>query len=265
MQASIVAFADSAYRSIAFNWLRAIERVGLLEAVDFVALDEALHNALIQSGVACSFLPPPAGDLNSLWRHRTRTLRAKIEASDRPIIHSDTDAVWLNSPIERLLSEPADLVFSQGTIWPPESLSHRGFVLCCGLFMARPTSQCHRFFSALEPLVDELQDDQWAVNRLVDREVRSWQIVQDQWLELNDERFVISNESMRGSGPQISVTVLPHAEFPRLMTERESIVQRERILVGHPLSGKTAAETQVALHQNGLWFEERVNTAYGPE
>ena len=86
-------------------------------------------------------------------------------------IHSDTDAIWIANPIPEIFRDGApDLRLTQGTVSPGKLLLKWGFVVCVGLFWARPTPFTQRFFHLLlldlfaNPRVPKQETDQvcWA-------------------------------------------------------------------------------------------------------
>jgi hypothetical protein len=246
----IVAFADTRYADIASNWIVSIERLGLLDSTTLIALDEPLHRTMVARGVRCELRPPSSPSRPDLWCHRIAVLREMLDSNTDAIVHSDVDAVWLRNPSDRMLVEEADFVFSQGTVWPPESLALRKFVVCCGLYLVRPTDQARAFLAKLTDHVAELASDQWAVNRLIDLYGLAWRIEDPYKISFREQEFVASPLPIRGFGKDLSVSVIPHGEIPRLMTGRAL----DGVLVAHPVSGKTAEETESVLRHHGLWL-----------
>ncbi len=249
MSPLIVTFVNAGYISIARNWLAAMGRLGLDEAVLLVTLDDEAKAALANQKCQVFHRPLPSADLRDLWVHRVRII-AELMAEGHDIIHSDADAVWLHDARSAIADGGHDLVFSQGTVWPPDSHDKRGFVLCCGLFYLRNSSIVRDFVSRLTQRVRLVRDDQIAVNHLVDEEFSNWIIEDPYWVGFRNTTFVCSRTMMRAQGGDLSLAVVPHHACPRLMQGTDGV------LVGHPLSGKTRAETESVLRDHGLWFLE---------
>jgi hypothetical protein len=247
MTTAIVVFVDERYLDIARNWLVAVDRLGLSEKALVVTLDEAVQSALSARKIRLLHRPLLSGDLNDLWVHRIRVV-AEVLLSGADVVHSDADAVWLADPLPEMNSGGFDLVFSQGTVWPPDIHRKRGVVLCCGLYFVRNSPRTRRFFERFAQRVGRERDDQVALNRLLDAELGDWAIDEPCRVSFGDSQFICSRSVMAAEGIDLSVGVLPHHAYPRLMQGPEGVV------VGHPLSGKTCAETRAVLERHGLWL-----------
>ena len=247
MKTTIVTFVNEGYLPIVRNWLVAIARLNLTGQALVVTLDESAHEALANSGVRLLHRPKTLPGLNGLWIHRVAVLSELLKAGEN-IVHSDADAVWLGDPMPALTSGAFDLVFTQGTIWPPEVHAKRGIVLCCGLYFVRGTPQAGRFFARIAERVRSDTDDQRALNRMVDETFHDWVIEAPYAIPFRDTQFICSRRPITAQGPDVTLAVLPHHAYPRLMNGSDGVI------VGHPLSGKTCEETRVVLQQHGLWL-----------
>jgi hypothetical protein len=245
--ATIVGFVNQNYVEIARNWLVAIDRLGLGRRALLVTLDEAAQRALSSSDVRLLHRPLLSGDLNDLWVHRVKVL-SELLLSGIDVVHSDVDAVWLSDPLPEMSGSSLDLVFSQGTVWPPDVHRNRGFVMCCGLYFVRNSPGARLFFKRFAERVAIERDDQAALNRLLDEWLGEWAIREPYRVRFGSVEFVCSRVMMLASGPDLSVGVLPHHSYPRLMSGLEGV------MVAHPLSGQTSEETRAVLRQGGLWF-----------
>lgn len=244
---TIVTFANAAYIPIVRNWLAAIEAAGVSAPVRIVALDAATRDALPAEYVI--YKPFSASDLANLWAFRVRVLRTLLTETPA-LIHSDVDAVWMRDPLPMIADCTTDMVFSQGTVWPPDVHTQHGFVLCCGFFYLRNTEPVHRFMAQLEKRVLQDKDDQVAVNRIVGEMGLMWDVVEPYTIPFRDTAFVASRQVIHSKGGHpLSVAVLPHHLFPRLMDGTDSDV-----IVAHPLSPKTCADKIDVLSRLGLWL-----------
>lgn len=247
MTTTILTFVDEAYLPVARNWLVAIARLGLTGQVLVVTLDQASERSLAGSGIRLLHRPWRSPDLNDLWIHRVRVM-AELLDSGADLVHSDADAVWLGDPLPALTAAGFDLVFTQGTVWPPRTHARRGFVLCCGLYGVRNTPATRMFFARFVERVERERDDQAALNALVDEEFGDWVVEAPYAVPFRATRFICSRTLMTARAPDLALAVLPHHAYPRLMQTTDGVV------VGHPLSGKTCGETRLTLQQKGLWF-----------
>ena len=245
----VITFADSSYRPLLAIWL---DRLKALEvrrvrvyALDDPLLDWCREREVDAAGVAWQ------GDLRDLWVQRIRVFSALL-AGGEEFIHSDADAIWVGNPLETgsARERDEDLVFSQGTIWPPDVFTRWGFVLCCGWFWARPTPGARRFFAALEPDVAVSGDDQLSVNRVLAAVPMRWECGRgpDYRLPFNGKALACWTAPIRGasSDASLSVTLLPHREFQRLPEPSD------RALVKHYLTPKNCEQKLLMFRQLGL-------------
>ena len=248
----IVTFCNSNYIKIANNWLKAIRRIGLDKQVLIVALDEKTQESFSNEHI----LYRPYNNTNhlgSLWLHRTEVLR-EILLKEGELIHSDSDAIWLQDPLKDIQECGADGVFSQGTIWPPDVHRQFGIVLCCGLFYLSNQK-------GIQALLDETilqikvgNDDQAALNRIIAKSIGSWNVKQPYEISFKDTHFIASKMPIISNGlhinhKKIKISILPHHLFPRLVTRNNKDAK-----IVHPLAGKTLLEKEVCLRNLDLWL-----------
>jgi len=248
----IVTFCTAEYVPVARNWLRALAEIGLDGAATIVALDAATRAAFPPDRVLHRPLVAASGDLGALWAHRIGVLR-DVLASGEALIHSDADAIWLRDPRPDIAACDAAMVFSQGTIWPPDIHRRHGLVLCCGFFHLRPNPQVLAFLDAVAARLETDRDDQMAVNRVVAEWIDGWEIDDPYEIPFGQDRFIASRRPIAARGARspagkIGIAVLPHHAYPRLLDS----VSGETV-VAHPLSAKTPDDKMRVLDRFGLW------------
>ena len=78
-----------------------------------------------------------------------RLVRKEAAGSRRPIIYSDVDAFWLQSPLSHLRRIKEPLAFSRDGVATAAGFDgKRGFALCAGFFVARPTAEAAAWLDA---------------------------------------------------------------------------------------------------------------------
>ena len=78
-----------------------------------------------------------------------RLVREEAAGARRPVIYSDVDAFWLQSPLSRLRRIDAALAFSRDGVATAAGFDGtRGFALCAGFFVARPTAEAAAWLDA---------------------------------------------------------------------------------------------------------------------
>jgi hypothetical protein len=78
-----------------------------------------------------------------------RLVREEAAGARRPVIYSDVDAFWLKSPLSRLRRIKEPLAFSRDGVATAAGFDgKRGFALCAGFFVARPTEAAAAWLDA---------------------------------------------------------------------------------------------------------------------
>lgn len=251
MTTRIIAFADASYIPVARNWLLALRAIGLDEQATLVTLDDEVRRAFPAQRVM--HRPIDGGNLEALWAHRIAVFRELLHAGEA-FIHSDVDAVWLADPRGHIAGSDADMVFSQGTIWPPDVHDRHRLVLCCGFFSLTPSERVMGFINAVAARLDEDRDDQAAVNRVISSVIEGWLVEAPYEIAFRDTSFIASPVPIRaiprtdGNADWPTVAVLPHHIFPRLVEKLT-----KEMVVAHPLSGKSCADKRAYLSRLGIW------------
>ena len=237
-----VVFANAPYTAILTNWLSHARAAGASNIL-IMALDLETLAFAERMQAECVLLPAIASR-KDLWLLRIEVFAA-LACAGVDFIHSDADAIWLLSPYDRIFAAGVDLVFSQGTRWPPDIVERWGFVLCCGLFAARANAGTAAFFDTVRRRMLVDADDQAAINRGLHDDAIVWQPgTNGEQREWNGRPFEIFPEIRVGRTAQVSVALLPHRQFPRLPEVPADAI------VCHPV-GKEPMEER--LRRLGLW------------
>ena len=245
----VVTFADSSYLPLLRIWVSRLQalRVGRVKVfcLDARTADWCESQRVPAARVQWS------GNLGDLWTERIRVFSALLAAGEE-FVHSDIDAIWIQNPLRlgSACGREEDLIFSQGTVWPPDVHDRWGFVLCCGWFRAKPTLATQAFFQALEADVQATGDDQISVNRLLALLGAQWESSRtgDYQLPFRDRMVQCWLQPIRAktaAGP-LSVALLPQREFQRLPEASEHAV------VKHYLTPKNCEQKLSALKAYGL-------------
>lgn len=246
-QPTIVTFASKEYLKVAKNWLCAIMKTNVQAPIRIVALDRETRDALPAEYTL--YQPCSAEGFASVMAFRFKILREMLEEANS-IIHSDCDAVWIGNPLPLIDRCQSDMVFSQGTVWPPDIHAKRGIVLCCGLFYVRKTDHTLDLMSEVEKRIMIDGCDQAPLNRIIDERGCEWAINDPYLIPFRDTMFTASREIIRSKpGQSISISILPHH-----IVARQIDAIMPCMLVAHPLSGKTGKDKKEVLLRLGLWM-----------
>lgn len=244
----VVTFSDWAYQPILENWLEHLSTLGVSN-VRVYCLDARTERWCRKRSVSTELIAWD-GSLGGLWARRLAIFHGLIE-SGVEFVHSDTDAIWLRNPFLGTDDQyEDDLVFSQGTIWPPEAFERWNLVLCCGWFRVKPSLATLSFFKDLIADVAISGDDQLSVNRLLVRRNLRWpDAPADYELPFNEHTVHCWHLPRRGrtADGSLGVTLLPHAEYQRLPE------QTEKAVVKHFLTPKRRDKKVAALRAANLW------------
>jgi hypothetical protein len=244
-----VTFVDANYLPLLELWLPRLAQLEV-ERIKVFCLDARTLEWCRSRGVAAAQIEW-TGNLRDLWTRRIRVF-SELLAAGQEFVHSDIDAIWIRNPLRTgsAVERDEDLVFSQGTVWPPDVHDQWGFVLCCGWFRARPTLAARAFFEGLERDVRQTGDDQISVNRLLSTLGANWSHGRtgEYQLDFRDRVVQCWTRAVRAqttAGP-LSVALLPHREFQRLPEDSEHAI------VKHYLTPKSCAQKLNVLREYGL-------------
>jgi hypothetical protein len=243
----VVTFANSEYLNVAKNWLFAIKKANVQAPIRIVALDRETRDALPAEHTL--YQPFKAGSFASLNAFRFKILREMLE-EENAIIHSDCDAVWLGNPLPLIDQCQSDMVFSQGTVWPPDVHAKHGIVLCTGHYYVRKTAHTLDLMSEVEKRIMIDGGDQAPLNRIIDERGCEWAVSNPYQIAFRDTFFTASREIIKSKdGQSISISILPH----HLVARKIDVISPDMI-VAHPLSDKTGEDKEKVLSSLGLWM-----------
>lgn len=253
----IITFANSDYASVVDNWLIGLDKLGGLPVM-LCALDAELAVRFRREGVPVAHVPY-GGSLNDLWAIRAKVIYDLVSAGFN-VIHSDADAVWLRDPLPMLDKLEADIISSQGTIFPPSCHDVWGYVLCYGFIQFRASEPSLDVLRELNAQAEETEqfDDQLSLNeRLLVLNPR-WSVDAPYELTFRNKSFVCSPSPIAGdatmdSGATLRIVILPHAQVQRLPNDIENAAEA---YVRHPFSEKSADGIEAALREQSCWFIE---------
>jgi len=213
-----ITFANEPFLPLLAPWLDSLQRLGV-RRIRVYGLDAATVAWCEGRGIEATSLPWN-GTRGELWRIRIGSF-CRLLDEGQDFIHSDADAFWSRNPLAEgsACGLEDDLVFSQGTYWPPDVHDHQGFVLCCGWFRARATDAARRFMRAVEGDAATTRNDQVSVNRRLVAAGASWDGGEcDYELPFGERRIRCWTRPIHATLREspLSVALLPHREFQRI-------------------------------------------------
>lgn len=228
------------------NWLASVLALNTGARIQIVALDAATRDAFAAEFIL--YRPRTSTELTALWQFRIEIMR-EILATGESIIHSDADAIWVQNPLPMIQAMAADMVFSQGTVWPPDVHARHGIVLCCGFFYLSHATPVLDFMADVAARIVTEKDDQLCMNRILSERGVAWDVKDGCQISFKNKTFTVSREAITSqSGFAPSVAILPHHAFPRLLDHVD-----KDVIVAHPFSPKTCAGKIDVLSELSLW------------
>jgi len=251
--------ASNAYAELLDNWLWHMDALGIRRIV-VVTMDEALSQRLQGTDltVAQAAFDGSEGDF---WLQRAKIWSLLADAGVE-FIHSDIDAVWLRDPIPGYNGNDFDILVSQGTLHPEDTLAAWGFVVCTGFFWARPTAPSKKLLEALvTPSTNILNsDDQAYLNRWLAEIGIEWQTHSKESYDLSykNKIFRAYREPISGICESIGlkITLLPHHLFPRLQPGATNAIVR------HVLRNGDASRRLEMMRAAGCWQLDEYPTGF---
>lgn len=217
-----VIVASDSFAFLVDNWMAHMNAIGIDKFL-VVAMDEAMQHRLERAGIEAGRADFD-GSKSDFWTYRMLVWDLLIR-HDIEIVQSDIDALWLKNPIpEYFSSAEFDIIWSQGTYHPTAVLERWGFVLCTGLFWARPTAGSKQFFIALTDQSWRIRegDDQDVINRLLLERGTVWEVPSSgiHQMTVRGHTFTGYRDLVIGRCDQLGLkmAMLPHDLFPRLTT-----------------------------------------------
>ena len=242
----IIAFANYQYKEVLDNWIFALERIEIYNYL-IISLDKELFKYLRQKNIP-TFYYKTGANLNELWINRIRILKDIIN-KDYNVIHSDADAIWLKNPLsEFFYNQSCEVVFSEGTVWPPDIYEKWGFVLCCGFFGIKSNKATKKLINDVYDDVKKSGDDQVSFNRIIYSHGTKWKIDGHYKLSFKDKSFLCSKKIIYGTNQYYKTAVLPHYLFQRINEDNKSAY------VKHLISEKNSMSVIELLKKNDLYF-----------
>jgi hypothetical protein len=248
----IVTFCNKSYIPVLKNWYLALQKIGLEQHALVITLDDETQDTIDFCDTLHRPIEVEGQNFSGLWQHRLDVLDELLQSYGE-IIHSDADAVWLRNPLPMISNLNANIVFTQGTVWPYDVHALYGVVLCCGLFYLNNCQQTRQFVKQIRERVLNDKDDQISVNREVASRINGWKIEDPQLIPFRETTFTTSKEVMKGiaksESDELNIYVLPHHLFPRLVKNIN-----EEVYIAHPLCGKTLDDKILCLTELGIWW-----------
>ena len=246
----IVTFCSRDYIPVLANFVAAL-RKRKQRPLRIYCLDAETYEFCLSADVQARMLTWD-GSLESLWTKRVAVF-CELIADGHDFIHSDVDAVWFRDPVDLWTSDDVDMVFSQGTIHPPDAHQALGFVLCCGFFRMNATGGVERFLDRLAGHVARTGDDQESVNRVLIEAGTQWQNIEtpDYRLRVRGQSFNCWKEPVQGYCQELDLTIslIPHSVVQRTEDPSDTM---DRVCVKHPLAAKDPRDKLEELGRQGL-------------
>ena len=159
----ILTFTDKVYLPIFNIWYRYFETLHLPNLL-VVSLDDTTYNDLIARNIRTILCKYTIDVKKNFWEFRLNTIFDIFKSSQKNLIHTDADCIWLKDVYNLIHDMPDDFI---GSIeyGHPRSLSERyGFVMCCGFYYIKYNDRMMRLLKTIMSQVKSGTDDQVLFN-----------------------------------------------------------------------------------------------------
>lgn len=248
----ILTFADITYAPVLMNWMASLRKLRV-NNFGVVCLDRDIAEVMTSFGQSCYLradqnVPSTqvagmrVGPLKAVWSVRLQILAELLDAG-MDVVMSDSDAVWLSSPLADLVQ--ADISATRGQ-FPDDFMAQYGATLCMGLSYFRGTPAVAKFVRE-EVLSRFDTDDQLALNRALQE--GGLVFGQKLWYQNSTSvawgRLPVANGSLR-------VGLLDHAHYPRDCPDA-SVLRNATVPHCHSPDKQNRAKVE-RLVTLGLWY-----------
>ncbi len=240
----ICVFANKNYIPILKLWHRYFS-ANVKSKCLVVALDAKTYRFCIQEKYESFFAPYIGGGYGLGFMRHQMNITRKILDLNYAILVSDIDAIWVKDPLKYTLSCKTDIVFSPGTVQPPEAHAKWGNVLCGGYFLIRPNHKVYAFLDNVQKRMEKEGDQPAINNELLSRNL-VWNDNEKLYSISHNGRNIMQSLNPRiGIAGDLSVTLLPNRFFQRLKENVDAYVV-------HPLAPKKSTEKLKIFREIGL-------------
>lgn len=281
----IICFVNINYKSLLANWIQFMYKQNIYHFC-IVCLDKYILKKCLEYNLFCVYYPVDVSyNFNNLWIKRIEFINTLVKL-DIPLIHTDIDAIWVDNPIEYLkkLSDKtnADIIGSQGLIFPETSFKKNGFIICCGFFLINPTPNSKKWVEKWEFETKKNKDDQVAFNRLLEwtnisieemdeyfkdgSRVKFPQIINyKQIINLYEKQFLLncSNnpriiKTSEKSQLKLKLVLLPMTGFQRVPISKckEDQFKNDKVFIKHYFTDKKEEDKIELFKKHKLWEDD---------
>ncbi|CAB1114026.1 unnamed protein product [Ectocarpus sp. CCAP 1310/34] len=244
------------YASLEANFISNMELHSTFsrENLYLVCLDEESVAIFDGLGIRCvryGCLGCPMSRLD-VWVLRVEATLCLLNAG-QDVLMSDADAIWLRDPTNDFASDlnmDSNVVASRAVM--PFPLYHKwGATVCMGFaFFRAGGSAMQAFMTVVGEIVNELGDDQKAVNEALDKLGVVWDPTSDMDFTNSTRPGTGVIENITANGDPLKVTLLPHNKYTRSC--RRTPISNDTI-VAHCVSSDKGEGMATWMKEAHLW------------
>lgn len=257
----VISIANWEYAELTLNWIAALKKLNINNYL-IVSLDMELHEYLDSLNIK-NVLVEIDNNITNIWKIKLNVSSLLVNNGIN-FIYSDVDAIWLKDPVRDYFSDNLsdEVVFSAGTIHPNHIYKAWGFTLCAGLFCIKSCRSTKDLFNMALKDFSNTNDDQTSLNNVIYNMNINWEFKSRENIYVKGlkkglinsvvkTKIVNSESIIRGSSPDLNVSVLPYRKFPRTISSDFDP------FVIHPISDKKAENKKKIFKENSLWFLDK--------
>jgi hypothetical protein len=162
---TIITFVDFKYLPIFNVFYKYFKKLNLNNLL-VISLDIEAFNNLRTRKINTVYKPYKINGRDKFWEFRLNVINEIFTTTKKSIIHTDSDCFWLKNIVSEIdkIKDDYDIIGSIAFGWPKNIVNKMGFVLCCGFYYIKYTSQNASFFNNIKRLKIGSIDDQVLFN-----------------------------------------------------------------------------------------------------
>ena len=159
----ILTFTDFNYLPIFNIWYDHFQKLNLTNLL-VVSLDQSTYNDLQSRTIPTILCPYKIESKDAFWKFRLNAIYSIFKKSQKNIIHTDSDCIWLKDVYSLIHDLPYDFIGSIEHGHPYKLSRKHGFITCCGFYYIKYNDQMIRMLENIMSQSGHGVDDQVLFN-----------------------------------------------------------------------------------------------------
>jgi len=163
------------YLKIFDIWYQYYSKTSYKPILHVITLDKKSEEHIGGKSIKTISLNNPTNNFSKVIHERTKVIRDLLKEG-KNIIHTDSDAFWINPKLDKIINKKYDIQGSIGYGIPYEAISKWGFAICTGFVIVHSNPNTISFSDQWANEVPKFFSDQKAFNHLLLRDGVEWRL-----------------------------------------------------------------------------------------